>query len=378
MKLIHHISGIGAFALAVFSAFSFVACDNPSPETALEGPTDLSESPSAGTAMKDSVDERFADLNVRDAAYCNAQHPDGPPYECDESLEMDGAFYIDSDYKADVEGDCIYKCKHNKWSVVSAKDIPANAKAIFDYEDPYIDETLILQLKKCNSEHEGLVDSVCSLEARGRCAYSHYKCEQGTWNYMDMKYCGAINPKDGDECCRNTDSMGVKKSFLSVFTTSYGWVLKASYSYPECKDVVREYDVCSEPKEACTQCNAGKIDSMTSINSSNTCYAMCTARGWVMLSETAEQIAVREYCGPAFDGGYLCCYPESPESDDGIFYQSADKSIFKRDYYTYRYGSYVEVGEWRKTEESCKVSEFPRPEWEIHFPVEYNCADKAE
>ncbi|MBR4784574.1 MAG: hypothetical protein IK012_04885 [Fibrobacter sp.] len=370
MKLVRCSSAFVMSSLAVSMMFALGACTDSSSGTVSEGLTDSSEGP---------VDERFAELNARDAAYCNAQHPDGPPYECDESLEMDGAFYIDSDYKADVEGDCIYKCKHNKWSVVSAKDIPANAKAIFDYEDPYIDETLILQLKKCNSEHEGLVDSVCTFETKGRCAeYSRYKCEQGTWNYMDLNYCNIINPKDGDECCIATDSMGVKKSFLSVFTTSYGWVRKASYSDSECKDVVREYDVCSEPKEACTQCDAGKIDSMTSINSSNTCYAMCTAGSWVMLSETAEQIAVREYCGPASDGGYLCCYPESPESDDGIFYQSAAKSIFKRDYYTYRYGSYFEVGEWRKTGESCKVSELPRPEWEILFPVEYNCADKAE
>ncbi len=370
MKLIHHISGIGAFALAVFSAFSFVACDNPSPETALEGPTDLSESPSAGTAMKDSVDERFADLNVRDAAYCNAHHPDGPPYECDESLEMDGAFYIDSDYKADVEGDCIYKCKHNKWSVVSAKDIPANAKAIFDYEDPYIDETLILQLKKCNSEREGLVDSVCVYEGRGGCIYWHYKCEQGSWNYMDMKYCGITNPKDGDECCWDADSMGVKMSYLNVYTKSYGWITKARYKGYECKDFEqKENDVCAEPKNACTESNYGEIDSTTSLYTSNTCYITCIRDSrvgfrdnWLALPATTEEIAVLNYCQSPSAYGQLCCYPESPDSDDGVLYKETEKYFGKQDYYMYRRYFSAVFKTWIKTGESCKVSEYKRPE----------------
>lgn len=301
-----------------------------------------------------------------DSASCNSLLPSGPPFKCSDSLEVDGGYYYDSGYmRANNTGGCTYKCQQNKWSYVSHEDFPDSARVFTDmgyYGGE--DKALIMMLKKCDAENEGLLDSACSLRAKGRCAiHNYYKCEQGSWNYMDKDHCNLTNPKDGDECCRAFTS----SSIFYVYTTSYGWVEKGEYDDLECKTPIQEYDVCSEPKEACTERKSGKIDSTTSINSSNTCYILCVYGKWSMLHETAEEVAVRAYCGGSvrimspetnevveerdygFADGNSCCYPKTPGSDEGVFYQSSD-----------------ETNRWEKAGESCKVSEYERPVREIY------------
>ena len=139
-----------------------------------------------------------------DEATCDANLPDfEPDILCDESYEIDGAFYKYSSFYNGGCGDRYYKCENNKWTAVSKGDVGAIVIDPF----PISSRDLIQRysFKKCNAENEGLVDSVVHVADNPK--YDHdytnyYKCEQGSWNQIyDRSFaCDTAGVSLGDVC----------------------------------------------------------------------------------------------------------------------------------------------------------------------------------
>ena len=135
-------------------------------------------------------------------ATCDAYLRDFEPnILCDESYEIDGAFYKYSSFYNGGCGDRYYKCENNKWIPVSKGDVGAIVYDPF----PLKSKDLIQKLyfKKCNAENEGLVDSVVH-EAQSKIDetyVTYYKCEQGSWNVADESAaCDTAGVALGGDC----------------------------------------------------------------------------------------------------------------------------------------------------------------------------------
>ena len=127
-----------------------------------------------------------------------------PNLDCDESYELDGAFYKYSSFYNEGCGDRYYKCENNKWSLLPEGDeLPHDAIVIDPF--PLSSRELVQRLyfKKCNAENEGLIDSVIHVaESKFDYEYtSYYKCEQGSWNVADESAaCDTAGVLPGDDC----------------------------------------------------------------------------------------------------------------------------------------------------------------------------------
>ena len=141
-----------------------------------------------------------------DSAYCDTLEVAAPPYVCSESLQVDGYYYSFTGFLYPDLGGCTFKCQHNEWSVVPAKNVPEDAKKFTDYDVANrTEEVGKLKFKKCNADNEGLVDSSWIGNPKyGRMMY--YKCENGSWGAVDLSAAcdtagvpvGAICRKKGD------------------------------------------------------------------------------------------------------------------------------------------------------------------------------------
>ena len=115
-KNLFSIAGLAAFGLV----FSLAACDGSSSVNVEEEPLPIG----SGNALKQ---EKPADTalykNEPDSAYCDSLIRKEKPYTCGDSLGIDGVYYRETGFLRQEAAGCTYKCEHNKWSFVSAKDI---------------------------------------------------------------------------------------------------------------------------------------------------------------------------------------------------------------------------------------------------------------
>ena len=168
-------------------------------------------------------------------ATCDAYLRDFEPnILCDESYEIDGAFYKYSSFYNGGCGDRYYKCENNKWSISRGVD-----GIVYD-PFPLSSRDLIqrLRFKKCNAENEGLVDSVVHMaESKFDNGYTdYYKCEQGSWIKYDSHHenvC-AVNDSDEDDSNLVCDTAGV----------SVGAICKRSVCVNTGKSIMGCHSVC--------------------------------------------------------------------------------------------------------------------------------------
>ena len=138
-----------------------------------------------------------------DETTCDANLPDfEPDILCDESYEIDGAFYKYSGFYNGDCGDRYYKCENNKWTAVSKGDV--GAIVIDPFPKSSRDLIQRLSFKKCNAENEGLVDSVVYVATNPkyeRDYTEYYRCEQGAWNEANESVtCDTAGVSLGDVC----------------------------------------------------------------------------------------------------------------------------------------------------------------------------------
>ena len=134
---------------------------------------------------------------------------------CDESLEIDGAYYKVTETCSSMPR--YWKCENSKWSLLSKGDEPPDSAMVLTYAiEPFrfSGEREMLEFKKCNTENEGLVDSVVHIPWNPKIDYGYtkyYRCEQGSWNEFDGHYEGLCGVDNSDEDGSNLvcDTAGV-------------------------------------------------------------------------------------------------------------------------------------------------------------------------
>lgn len=236
MKSYHHVSAVAATAFAAM--MSLVACEgsssinNETPETSESAPESSGTESKSTTPSSETVDDE------RDSAYCDTLTVAAPPYECDKSLQIDGYYYSFTGHVHPGLGGCTFKCQHNEWSFVPAKDVPGDAKKFSDYDivaRPA--EISILGFKKCNADNEGLVDSLStgSSNPKGGSARVYYRCEQENWvESPAWVACDTAGVTVGDVCQKQISSRGIQ--FGSDIWKCYRYAGDGTWEEQECED----------------------------------------------------------------------------------------------------------------------------------------------
>lgn len=147
-----------------------------------------------------------------DSASCDSVISSAYPYECSDSLQIDGVYYSMSGYFRSVGRGCTYRCQDNKWSYVSA--IPDGAEHFSDMDmGPPSEEIKKFLFKKCNAGNEGVVDSLStgSGNPKGGTGRDFYRCEQGNWvKSPAWVACDTTGVTVGDVCQKNVYSRGIQ------------------------------------------------------------------------------------------------------------------------------------------------------------------------
>ena len=147
-----------------------------------------------------------------DSASCDSVISSAYPYECSDSLQIDGVYYSMNGYFRSVGRGCTYRCQDNKWSYVSA--IPDGAEHFSDMDmGPPSEEIKKFLFKKCNAGNEGIVDSLStgSGNPKGGTGRDFYRCEQGNWvKSPAWVACDTTGVTVGDVCQKNVYSRGIQ------------------------------------------------------------------------------------------------------------------------------------------------------------------------
>ena len=263
---------------------------------------------SAWTLLDSSL---FSPSSGPDSVVCNSLIGPDIPFICSDTLQIDGAYYRESGFMRREAAGCTYKCQDNKWSYVSAEDVPAEATVVTDKERLDGKERAVTMFfKKCNDENEGLYDISSDGNAKYGYSYTYYKCEQGNWvESPAWVACDTAGVAEGDTCKIATGQRGFQ--FGQDGTIDFIYAGNGVWEYAD--PSLDPKDTCSLPTRECTESNEFEIDSsLTSLKSSRTCYALCRDKTWETLD--AYDVPVYAYCGkPNKDNGNHCCYTSPAE-----------------------------------------------------------------
>lgn len=174
----------------------------------------------------------------RDSAYCDTLTVATPPYKCNESLQIDEHYYHFSGYAYPGLGGCTFKCQHNEWSFVPAKDVPEDAKMFSDNDVVYRTEEIgMLNFKKCSAENEGIVDSLTTgnINPKGGNARVYYRCEQENWvESPAWVACDTTGVNEGDLCRLQTSFRGIQ--FGSDTWECYKYAGSGTWEEQDCEE----------------------------------------------------------------------------------------------------------------------------------------------
>lgn len=270
-ELIFNAIGASAFMLASF----LVACEgsssinNETPETSESAPESSGTESKSTTPSSETVDDE------RDSAYCDTLTVATPPYKCNESLQIDEHYYHFSGYAYPGLGGCTFKCQHNEWSFVPAKDVPEDAKMFSDNDVVYRTEEIgMLNFKKCNAENEGIVDSLTtgSPNPKGGNARVYYRCEQENWvESPAWVACDTTGVNEGDLCRLQTSFRGIQ--FGSDTWECYRYAGDGSWKNVDCP---------AGPEKECNDENKEVKEKLVFTN--DTLFYKCNGGKWVELS----------------------------------------------------------------------------------------------
>ena len=339
MKSYNRISAVAAVAFAASLSFSLVACDNSS----LAKAEDVPESSSAVQESSSSNEPESSSGTVQgspaslelDSAYCDSVTRKEMPYTCDESLEIDGVYYRESGFMRPEASGCTYKCQNNKWTFVPAGDIPATEMVVSDYDRlAELESARMLHFKKCNSENEGLVESLAtnSRNPKGGTGYDYYRCEQGSWvERPAWVKCDTAGVTEGALCRLQTYFRGIQ--FGEDTWKCYKYAGNGSWNDVDCP---------ADQDKKCDAESEGVLDSSWSENNpkyGKMMYYRCESGSWVERDQwvTCDMEGVAK--------GDTCRKFEHK----GFFYQYAKERVFV----------YEGDGTWKELPSEQPQNDFP-------------------
>ena len=281
MKSHNHVLTTAAIAFAAGLSFSLIACDDSSSAKAEDVPESSSavqESSSSAEPESSSgtVPESSASLEL-DSAYCDSVTRKELPYICGDSLRTDGIYYREDVYSRPDAAGCTYKCQNNKWTFVPAKDIPGSATVVSGYA--ILSESVsarMLHFKKCNSENEGLVESLATNRSnpKGGTGFTYYRCEQGNWvERPAWVECDTAGVTEGEFCRLQTYFRGIQ--FGEDTWNCYKYAGNGSWNDADCP---------TDPDKKCDAESEGLLDSSWSGNNpkyGEMMYYRCESGSWV-------------------------------------------------------------------------------------------------
>ena len=314
MKSYNRISAVAAVAFAAGLSFSLVACDNSSlakAEDVPESSSAVQESSSSNEPESSSgtVPESSASLEL-DSAYCDSVTRKEMPYTCDESLEIDGVYYRESGFMRPEASGCTYKCQNNKWTFVPAGDIPATEMVVSDYDRlAELESARMLHFKKCNSENEGLVESLAtnSRNPKGGTGYDYYRCEQGSWvERPAWVKCDTAGVTEGALCRLQTYFRGIQ--FGEDTWKCYKYAGNGSWNDVDCP---------ADQDKKCDAESEGVLDSSWSNNDpkyGEMMYYRCESGSWAERGQWVtcdmEGVAKGDTCRKIEHKGSFYQYPK--------------------------------------------------------------------
>ena len=314
MKSYNRISAVAAVAFAAGLSFSLVACDNSSlakAEDVPESSSAVQESSSSNEPESSSgtVPESSASLEL-DSAYCDSVTRKEMPYTCDESLEIDGVYYRESGFMRPEASGCTYKCQNNKWTFVPAGDIPATEMVVSDYDRlAELESARMLHFKKCNSENEGLVESLAtnSRNPKGGTGYDYYRCEQGSWvERPAWVKCDTAGVTEGALCRLQTYFRGIQ--FGEDTWNCYKYAGNGSWNDVDCP---------ADQDKKCDAESEGVLDSSWSNNDpkyGEMMYYRCESGSWAERGQWVtcdmEGVAKGDTCRKIEHKGSFYQYPK--------------------------------------------------------------------
>lgn len=317
------IAGLAAFGLV----FSLVACDD-STSASNDEVQASSASPESSAIPESSAFPSSSSSFEPDSASCESAIASVSPYECSDSLQTDGVYYIRNGYDNQMIGmGCTYRCKDNKWSYVSS--IPDGAIKFSTLDMLYQSEEIgMLSFKKCTTENEGLVDSVWSGNAKyGYIMY--YRCEAGSWVEREQWVtCDTAGVPVG-ALCRRTANVGffnrAPLTHVYVYEGEGTWMHLLGFRAVGDTNV---YEGLSKMTKECSSKNKWDKEKITYGADPDviTLYYMCADSGWTVVDVagyycTTEKTAVGDTC--SFESG-----------DSTLHYMYVDVDGFYRgDYY---------------------------------------------
>ena len=314
MKSYNRISAVAAVAFAASLSFSLVACDNSSlakAEDVPESSSAVQESSSSNEPESSSgtVPESSASLEL-DSAYCDSVTRKEVPYTCGDSLEIDGVYYRESGFMRPEASGCTYKCQNNKWTFVPAGDIPATEMVVSDYDRlAELESARMLHFKKCNSENEGLVESLAtnSRNPKGGTGYDYYRCEQGSWvERPAWVKCDTAGVTEGALCRLQTYFRGIQ--FGEDTWNCYKYAGSGSWNDVDCP---------ADQDKKCDAESEGVLDSSWSGNNpkyGEMMYYRCESGSWAERGQWVtcdmEGVAKGDTCRKIEHKGSFYQYPK--------------------------------------------------------------------
>ena len=311
-KNLFSIAGLAAFGLV----FSLVACDGSSSVNVEEEPLPIG----SGNALKQ---EKPADTalykNEPDSAYCDSLIRKEVPYTCGDSLGIDGVYYRETGFLRQEAAGCTYKCEHNKWSFVPAKDIPDTAEIVSDellFKHP--SRVRMLLSKKCNAENEGLIESLATNTTgnpKGGTGYDYYRCEQGNWvERPAWVKCDTAGVTEGALCRLQTYFRGIQ--FGEDTWKCYKYAGSGSWNDADCP---------TEPEKECNEENKDAKEKLAFTN--DTLFYKCSGTKWIETGLTE----------------YNCSTGTETFGDTCSFEISGEKKYFRYDRNSEGYGRWIEA-----------------------------------
>lgn len=306
MNALRHISAVAAAAFAASLSFSLAACDDSTSASNDEVPVS-SASPESSAIPESSAFPSSSSSFEPDSASCESAIASVSPYECSDSLQTDGVYYIRNGYDNQMIGmGCTYRCKDNKWSYVSS--IPDGAIKFSTLDMLYQSEEIgMLSFKKCTTENEGLVDSVWSGNAKyGYIMY--YRCEAGSWvERGQWVTCDTAGVPVG-ALCRRTANVGffnrAPLTHVYVYEGEGTWMHLLGFAVGD----TNVYEGLSKMTKECSSKNKWDKEKITYGVDPDviTLYYMCADSGWTVVDEagyycTTEKTAVGDTC--SFESG---------------------------------------------------------------------------
>lgn len=326
MNRLRHISAVAAAAFAASLSFSLAACDD-STSASNDEVQASSASPESSAIPESSAFPSSSSSFEPDSASCESAIASVSPYECSDSLQTDGVYYIRNGYDNQMIGmGCTYRCEDNKWSYVSS--IPDGAIKFSTLDMLYQSEEIgMLSFKKCTTENEGLVDSVWSGNAKyGYIMY--YRCEAGSWVEREQWVtCDTAGVPVG-ALCRRTANVGffnrAPLTHVYVYEGEGTWMHLLGFAVGD----TNVYEGLSKMTKECSSKNKWDKEKITYGTDPDviTLYYMCADSGWTVVDEagyycTTEKTAVGDTC--SFESG-----------DSTLHYMYVDVDGFYRgDYY---------------------------------------------